>query len=381
MGSYSILPPQPAVTYEARLSSLTALLALVPIVPMASRFPGVDPRVEQLARKLTAAEKADLRLTVTVLNRAFGALPTSALVETDAEQFLHALKVAPAVALRDEVLRNFVRAIDDESCEQLLPARRETQPEVLLAQPELLRQLIEATIPPSTADPFPLDTGRGLDLLNRPDELKAVLIGLLTRLWQQLSVGWRQALPVLEQSCTGIRRHFGAGGPAEVFRRITGREFVQYPNADPATVKRLIFVPTPFMGPYVAVIAEAEEGLIQVAYGVGAALPATVEPGDQDVGAWPGGLLPVLTALADEARLQILALMRDQGRACTQEFMRALALSQPATSRHMRLLEATRLVRVERVDGVKWYRIDEERVEQLTRTLRAFLMGEEGSEQ
>jgi DNA-binding transcriptional ArsR family regulator len=86
-------------------------------------------------------------------------------------------------------------------------------------------------------------------------------------------------------------------------------------------------------------------------------------------------LLVRLSALADDTRLRILQLLKEEGELCSQDMQQRLELSQSAGSRHMQQLSATGYVRERRVEGQKCYSLNEERIEDTLLALSHFLKG------
>jgi DNA-binding transcriptional ArsR family regulator len=86
-------------------------------------------------------------------------------------------------------------------------------------------------------------------------------------------------------------------------------------------------------------------------------------------------LLVRLSALADDTRLQILQLLKDEGELCSQDVQQMLALSQSAGSRHLKQLTATGYLTERRLEGSKCYSLNNERIEDTLQALSYFLKG------
>ena len=71
-------------------------------------------------------------------------------------------------------------------------------------------------------------------------------------------------------------------------------------------------------------------------------------------------LTATLRALADDTRLQMLALLTKRGELCVCDFERALAVSQSSASRHLRHLLNARLVQARREGTWIHYRLAHE---------------------
>ena len=83
-------------------------------------------------------------------------------------------------------------------------------------------------------------------------------------------------------------------------------------------------------------------------------------------------LYPPLKALADETRLQILALL--QGRELyAQEIVDQLDISQPAVSRHLNLMAAAGVLTIRREGNAKYYSVNAETLARVADALRALV--------
>jgi DNA-binding transcriptional ArsR family regulator len=86
-------------------------------------------------------------------------------------------------------------------------------------------------------------------------------------------------------------------------------------------------------------------------------------------------LLVRLSALTDDTRLRMLALLSGQSELCSQDIMTQLRLTQSATSRHLRQLSAAGYVVERRREGAKCYTLNRDRVRETFRALDRFLDG------
>lgn len=76
-------------------------------------------------------------------------------------------------------------------------------------------------------------------------------------------------------------------------------------------------------------------------------------------------LAGVLKAVADPARLQLLALIRTAGSACACDLTEPVGLSQPTVSHHLKVLAKAGLVHREQRGQWAWFRVDEGRMRSL----------------
>lgn len=70
-------------------------------------------------------------------------------------------------------------------------------------------------------------------------------------------------------------------------------------------------------------------------------------------------LARALKAVADPARLQLLALIRSTGEACACDLNEPLGLSQPTVSHHLKTLTEAGLIRREQRGQWAWFSVDE----------------------
>jgi len=84
-------------------------------------------------------------------------------------------------------------------------------------------------------------------------------------------------------------------------------------------------------------------------------------------------LARVLKAVADPARLQLLALLtaRDGGEVCACDLTEALSLSQPTVSHHLKVLTESGLITREQRGTWAWFTIVPERLAHLSRVFQA----------
>lgn len=349
--------PPDDIRYEGRLLPSVGLFYLLPMITAPHRFPGLGPWVISVAEKLSPEFRADCALLTAIVYRSLTHFELREEQLESAEALFSFLENMPGATLQTCVMKG-------------IPGISAEQAQALLTQPDELRAVLEANPYPSAEEPLPVDVDRLARLILHPEELQALLLSSLRRLWEEhLGPFWEHALPALRQNVTAIRRHFSLGTPARVFQAVTGRPVPESLGDDLDRMKRVLFCPHPFLGPYLAYVRIRGEEMVRVSYGVGIQ-PASADDGEETL---PGGLLPALEALADETRLLILARIRDRGQGCAQDFMNELGLSQPATSRHLKLLETTGILSVERIEGIKWYRINPTRANRVAESVKRFL--------
>lgn len=358
MSQFFVLPPA-GMIFESQASPTFALAALLPVVSMPDQYPALPNWVYELCDRLGPEARRDYGLVTVLYFRAYSLFATDEPQMESAESYLAALSDVSEAEFQERVLRGLVSLEGDRS-----PENRDEP---------AIRRLLQGVSLPVGNESISLDEERATALLMNPAVLKRFIVSNLRRLWHEhLQPHWEKVAPAARQQALLARRHFVLGSAPKVFRAVTGRPFPQAMLAEMGRIKRIIFSPIPFYGPYCVCSFDPQTGELRAGYGVGIqpAVPEAPVGGESTL---PGGLLPVLEALADETRLQILSIIRDRGQGSAQDFINELGLSQPATSRHLRLLETTGLLLVERVEGIKWYRLNPVRVGHVTSLINAFL--------
>ncbi len=150
----------------------------------------------------------------------------------------------------------------------------------------------------------------------------------------------------------------------EAYLAITGKILPQASREAFADAHSATFVPCCYAGPYVRSIPVSikNDQLLFVFNARGQTLetkhPAAALP----------SLFPPLKALADETRLQILAMLAD-GELYGQRIVDRLDISQPSVSRHLKLMVIAGVLQERKEGGRKLYSIREETLADITRQL------------
>ena len=88
-------------------------------------------------------------------------------------------------------------------------------------------------------------------------------------------------------------------------------------------------------------------------------------------------ILVRLNALADDVRLRILKLLKDDVELRSQEIIEKLELSQSAASRHLKQLSATGYISERRCTGAKCYLLNPERIDNSLKAISSYLLGDD----
>ncbi len=172
------------------------------------------------------------------------------------------------------------------------------------------------------------DPAEGVRLLAAGGELRDRFLDLLAAVGVHHRVLWGEHRERLEESLHVLRDLIEDGGAlGTILLRITGRRLPAAVLEKIAAAARLVFLPSPLLGPYVAVM-ELNWGNAVLYNGLQAGL----------VAADLSRLFPLLKALADETRLEIVRRLMEEGESYVQALSRQLGLAQPTVLRHVQLM-------------------------------------------
>lgn len=209
----------------------------------------------------------------------------------------------------------------------------------------------------------------GFALLHRPTQLLERARRHMNFMWDNfLAEEWHNTLPMLKESIAAFSRmNLRDLTTYEAIRTVTGRDMRGRFDEEAERVERLIFIPSPHLGPYVARITEDKQMLLMY----GARLPRA----DQQISSAfsRSELLIRMNALADDTRLHILEMLTKQEEMCAQDIIEALGLSQSSVSRHLSQLSATGFLLERRRDVNKCYSLNTDRIIDTVRALTNFL--------
>ncbi|MBN1954528.1 MAG: winged helix-turn-helix transcriptional regulator [Anaerolineae bacterium] len=208
---------------------------------------------------------------------------------------------------------------------------------------------------------------RAVHLLRDPAAFKACALSVVSRFWEQCyREEYRRSLPLMERSVAHHRRQNYQGDLAAIFTAVTGR-LLPEGNADDEGIEKVIFIPSSHIGPYVLFRGrQALRPLMVLAYNC----RPTAAPGDAPPPAVQD-LFPPLKALADETRLQILAILDGQ-ELYAQQIVDRLDISQSAVSRHLQLMVAGGVLAVRKEESMKYFSVNRETLAALAGKLAQF---------
>jgi DNA-binding transcriptional ArsR family regulator len=206
-------------------------------------------------------------------------------------------------------------------------------------------------------------------LLNHPDEMQHVIVAHLQYLWERcLAPEWRANEPLLRQAVTALERVPLQGLSAmDAVYAITGQRLLGEREKILGNASEIIFVPSAHKGPYLDTFIHGD--VMWLIFG--ARLPDCET--DHASALHRSDLLVRLSALTDDTRLSMLALLSRHDELCSPDIMAQLHLTQSATSRHLRQLSAAGYVVERRREGAKCYSLNRVRIADTFRALDRFL--------
>lgn len=361
-----ILPPE-ATPYrfglEPALNAINSLLLL----SRSDRWSGLGEWIVQTANSLTPQQFHTNRLVVEGLHHAM--LPVQSWTSFPA--YLQNLATLPGTLLRERLLDAYLDIAREPkmACapgeEIQIPTR-----EALIASVDVYLDFLDRAFG---------DFDRDLEaeahaLIQHPDTMKRVIVEHLGFMWEQhLAAEWTRTLPLLQESIDAFRQvRLDGLDKLEAIRTVTGQDTPDEKWRWIADLERIVFVPSAHVGPYLGKLhLKSDPGQLYLIYG--ARLPEGIRAARPASALSRAELVVRFSALADDTRLRILALLGEQGELCAQDIITALDLSQSAASRHLTQLSATGYLIERRQENAKCYRLNPERITATLDALQRFL--------
>ncbi|MGD8596664.1 MAG: metalloregulator ArsR/SmtB family transcription factor [Anaerolineae bacterium] len=208
----------------------------------------------------------------------------------------------------------------------------------------------------------PVDPQVVAALVRDGNTLQDRLLASLDRFWHmRYAVEYKATKPLMEHSVRYHQSQHYTPTFQDTFVSVTGRLVPEQIANQVPHVRTATFVPNCYVGPYVAYVQHGDQLIIFYNCRTTPAGPALTDS------AW---LYPPLKALADETRLQILALLRGH-ELYAQEIVQQMHISQPAVSRHLNLMAAAGVLKIRREGNAKYYTVDEETLAKVASALRS----------
>lgn len=359
------LTPAKTAEVEFEAAPVPILLHTILLINIVSAdsddaLPGVARVPRTIARALTLEQRTDLRM-------AYWLIGDRLLLDyrhLTFPEFLDALEQLDAVALRDDAIgwmQHKEGFVGQEAVLTNFDAYRAVIQPIYDEKSELLGE-------------FDVPLHQQLwALLRDPLNLKARLLHFLRVIWEQhLRDEWKHVQPTVTQCVDAFRQQdYSRLSTAEIVAHVTMRDLQSeaFFKKEIQNAKHIVFVPTPYLGPYVTWMHDEVSGRDLVFFG--ARQPRDIS--QRSAALNRNELLIWLNALADETRLRMLEMLTHEEEICAQDFITTLDLSQSSASRHLRQLTASGYLTERRRDVAKCYSLNRERVEDTIRALRQLL--------
>ena len=208
---------------------------------------------------------------------------------------------------------------------------------------------------------------RLIQLYRNPAEFKAQLISVVTRFWEQFyRADFERCLSLMDRSVAYHQQKSYRADLVPTFVEVTGRRFPKG-YEEYRSVEHVIFVPSCHIGPYVMLSpCDDTGGTILIHYNA-----RSTSTSESREAANTQELFPPLKALADETRLQILALLNGR-ELYAQEIVDQLEISQSAVSRHLQLMVTGGVLDVRKEESMKYFSVNEGTLAALADSLKRF---------
>lgn len=363
MPEIDLVRGEPPLEVEFRLSLGASLVYTMSLVGTAPLHEGCDQWVYATYSTLPPDLKAEMEVIQAVLEKSSGLdawvldLPPDDPANHDFAEFsarLDSLADDDFGAATATMLEEWARGCKAEIAQEIsLPSPDD---------PDALAAFLQAV----QFDARHLE--QAVHLLRHPAELKARYVAVLTRFWNDFyREEHERYLPIMERSAQHHRRQGYSGDFIRVSTAVVGR-VLPIDQDVYARTRKVVFIPSCHTGPYVGVSHYLEDSRPVIILCYNCRLTGTP---DRDQPLAEQQLFPLLKALADETRLQILSIL--SGRELyIQEIVDRLDISQPAVSRHLKLMVSSGLLTVRKEDSMKHLAINEEILSTLADRLRSF---------
>lgn len=278
------------------------------------------------------------------------------------EALIESLAESDPVALRDKVLDSYCCKAPTENIESYRVNGWES---VLRSEDAYIEFMYERFEPDQIDESV---ERAAYNYLVDPPAMLNLIVTHLRYMWQEyMAEEWKRVLPTVTESVAAFQKvDLSTMSLAQATQFITGREPDEKFEESVREAKKIVFVPNTHGGPYV--LKYHGDGIVWMTFG--ARVPEGTQSASPDL--QRSDLLVRLTALADETRLRILAIIRERGETCSQELIDEMGISQSSISRHLRQLAATGYLVEHRTEAGKCYRLNTERIGETLQALDGF---------
>jgi DNA-binding transcriptional ArsR family regulator len=345
-----LIAAKPAPQAQFVLSLPLSLMSTMSLICAAPHFEGLDAWLSETRQRLDPAFLHELSLVLGFagrFQRFTEQVYIAQLMEDPAlsyEAFMDRLRALPEKTFVAIAHRAIARGVKPPLPPDAVPT--------LLKDPTALKaHLCQADLN--------IDVETVLAFLQNLPQIKSRFVAVVERFWREVyQAEWLATLPLMERSVAyHLRQRYRLDFP-DLFMAVTGRLLPQV-RTD-LSAEEVCFVPSCYIGPYFAYMSHPRA---LVVYYNCRATPVAQRQSEGP------GLFPLLKALADETRLQIVEMLQGQ-EMYARQIVERLDISQAAVSRHLKLMTRAGVLCVRREGGAKFYSIDTNTLNYLLDTLR-----------
>jgi DNA-binding transcriptional ArsR family regulator len=353
------ITPATSVIQLSLAPAINAFQSLA-LLAKSGKMSGLGEWIYKTYAAMTADEKERHRLVMHGLF--YAARPSQSW--SSFTDYLTYLETVPPESLQDKLLDDYAICIDKRSDQRPVVYEKKNVLSDFDSYLAFLSQCFESE---HIDEDF---ESQAFGYISDPMKLKEIVVGHLRHMWgKYLREEWQRIQPMLEEAVQAFRHvDYSEMSRDDAFEFITTRKIPDESwEANINQIDQITFIPSAHIGPYVGQI-EMENGTRII---FGARMPEGARDFASDLSR--AEILVRLSALADDTRLQVLRAISEEGEMRSQDIMKALNLSQSATSRHLSQLNATGYLIARRCEGAKCYRINADRIEDTLNAVSTFL--------
>ncbi|MFZ5855661.1 MAG: ArsR/SmtB family transcription factor [Chloroflexota bacterium] len=352
-------------TLTVALEPARNVLASMLMLAKDEELSGVTNWIQETRNKMSAEEKFLHKLVVIGF---YHVIAVDESWNSFTDYLTHLSKMDP-LAMRVKMLDAYANMnVKHQEGDQPLPA---ADWDVILASAESYVDFLIARFGEEYVDKE-IET-RAYEYVIDPPAMKSLIVDYLQKAWEEwFRPEWERVQGLLVESVQAFQNtDFARMDRLEAARFITGQDLAEE-TWRPALEKadRIVFIPCAHIGPYVSRLPDMNS--LIVIFGARTPDNAATRIPDLD----RADIIARLSALADETRLRILEMIRDNEEMRAQEIIEATRLSQPSVSRYLGQLTATGYLQERRINGAKAYSLNRGRITKTLKAVSVFLLGQ-----
>lgn len=348
----------PKVNVHFRVTLLHDLLSIIGLLPNAERFEGLSDWLRHMATHMDTHDHDMLRPIHMLVIFAGGVqahlidgIPAQSEADTDFEALYSHLQTLDIHALQKATLKAF-----EEQLVRMEVIGKDTKlPNDVTRLAQLVDKMQQAREEHWQSPPAPMPPEAFAQFLLDAQAIHEHLLTATHHTWTRFYA--EHAAGDLPQKFAAADYHTAqnyAPDITTIFRAVSGRNPTPWLSENAARFKQVELIPCCHLGTYVTLFTLGDRLWI----GFNANLAPTIA-GDTVHAPLPIiNLYPAMKALADEARLKIVAFLAQQGESNVGEIADAMKLTQSTASRHLSLLAKTDILQMRRDGAMRYYKVN-----------------------